>query len=383
MYTEQQLKDLLRQQRENIADLYHKEQQEHFSYNLYCKIKFAPEPELPEAKPILTEEQIQQLGIDHANFYHEKFKRAGLPFDWEACRFDFVAGYKAKPIEAIAHPPLTDEQIEQAACKFAEWLQENRWFHFNRDAKKWYYTFEHGTAMSDKAYQKNYVKTTAELFEKFTAGYKAKPIEAIAHPLVEGLRQVAVEFYYHWHNMQGTNTAKGFDDWWKVNADKFAFLADLKALAVQPTAFERLKAKVTPEHREAAKQKLDRLEAVQPNIPEGFNSYQCTNCTELNIKRNNGQIRVGFCDNCEHPLWNDSTTKVEAVQPKVSAEQSTILTEEDFQELADELKAEKGKLTEQCEVCGITKHPVFGAQCLNDLCPSKVAGYKAAKPEQP
>ena len=41
----------------------------------------------------------------------------------------------------------------------------------------------------------------------------------------EQLRQVAVEFYYHWHNMQGTNTAKGFDDWWKVNADKFAALS--------------------------------------------------------------------------------------------------------------------------------------------------------------
>jgi hypothetical protein len=48
---------------------------------------------------------------------------------------------------------------------FAEWLQENRWFSFENG--KWYYTFEQGTCMSDKEYQKKYVKTTAELWNEW------------------------------------------------------------------------------------------------------------------------------------------------------------------------------------------------------------------------
>jgi hypothetical protein len=40
------------------------------------------------------------------------------------------------------------------------------------------------------------------------------------------------------------------------------------------------------------------------NKPKGFELYTCTNCQELNVKRNNGDIRVGFCDRCGHPLWN-------------------------------------------------------------------------------
>lgn len=51
------------------------------------------------------------------------------------------------------------------ACDFAEWLYKNRWFSFENN--KWYYTFEQGTSMSDKQYQKEYVKTTAELYTIF------------------------------------------------------------------------------------------------------------------------------------------------------------------------------------------------------------------------
>lgn len=58
-------------------------------------------------------------------------------------------------------------QSQQAGreVEFAEWLQKNRWCSFENG--KWYYTFEQGTAMSDKVYKKNYVKTTAELYEVF------------------------------------------------------------------------------------------------------------------------------------------------------------------------------------------------------------------------
>lgn len=52
---------------------------------------------------------------------------------------------------------------EETAIQFAEWLKENRWFHF--EDGKWSYTFEHGTSISREAYEKNYRKTTKELYQ--------------------------------------------------------------------------------------------------------------------------------------------------------------------------------------------------------------------------
>ena len=40
-------------------------------------------------------------------------------------------------------------------------------------------------------------------------------------------------------------------------------------------------------------------------LPDGWKVYKCTDCQEINVKKDNRQITVGFCDNCEHPLWND------------------------------------------------------------------------------
>ena len=40
-------------------------------------------------------------------------------------------------------------------------------------------------------------------------------------------------------------------------------------------------------------------------LPVGFKIYECTDCKEINIKKDNREITVGFCDNCDHPLWND------------------------------------------------------------------------------
>lgn len=39
-------------------------------------------------------------------------------------------------------------------------------------------------------------------------------------------------------------------------------------------------------------------------LPKGFKVYKCSDCGEINVKRDNGEVRVGFCDECEHPLWN-------------------------------------------------------------------------------
>ena len=40
-------------------------------------------------------------------------------------------------------------------------------------------------------------------------------------------------------------------------------------------------------------------------LPKGWRVYECTNCQEINVKKDNRQITVGVCDNCGHPLWND------------------------------------------------------------------------------
>jgi hypothetical protein len=39
-------------------------------------------------------------------------------------------------------------------------------------------------------------------------------------------------------------------------------------------------------------------------MPEGFRVYECTDCQEVNVKKDNRKVRVGFCDACDHPLWN-------------------------------------------------------------------------------
>lgn len=40
-------------------------------------------------------------------------------------------------------------------------------------------------------------------------------------------------------------------------------------------------------------------------LPEGFKVYTCTDCQEINVLKDNGQITVGFCTECKHPLWNE------------------------------------------------------------------------------
>ena len=33
-------------------------------------------------------------------------------------------------------------------------------------------------------------------------------------------------------------------------------------------------------------------------------AYNCTDCNEISYLEDNGEIRVGFCKKCGHPLWN-------------------------------------------------------------------------------
>ena len=51
------------------------------------------------------------------------------------------------------------------AGEFAIWLINNRWFNFEKG--KWSYTFEHGTMISKKSYEKNYRKSHDELYTIF------------------------------------------------------------------------------------------------------------------------------------------------------------------------------------------------------------------------
>lgn len=55
--------------------------------------------------------------------------------------------------------------MESHSCEFAEWLHYNRWFNFSDG--KWSYTFSHPTSISEKSYDKNYRKTTKELYDIF------------------------------------------------------------------------------------------------------------------------------------------------------------------------------------------------------------------------
>lgn len=67
-------------------------------------------------------------------------------------------GTKEEPNEAIA---------------FSEWLQKNRWYTFENG--KWCYTFEGGTSIDRKEYEKYYMRTSEQLFQLFTQEkYKQK-----------------------------------------------------------------------------------------------------------------------------------------------------------------------------------------------------------------
>ena len=47
---------------------------------------------------------------------------------------------------------------------FNKWREDNRWFNYDFEKNKWCYTFEMGTSMNSKSYEKNYMKTLDELY---------------------------------------------------------------------------------------------------------------------------------------------------------------------------------------------------------------------------
>jgi ribosomal protein L37AE/L43A len=39
---------------------------------------------------------------------------------------------------------------------------------------------------------------------------------------------------------------------------------------------------------------------------KSLKEYECADCKELNYIKNNGEITVGFCNKCGHPLLNEA-----------------------------------------------------------------------------
>lgn len=58
-----------------------------------------------------------------------------------------------------------ENAAQEDAVAFAEWVYKNRWFRFENG--RWEYTFEQGSSVSRGEYLKNYIKTTAQLYELF------------------------------------------------------------------------------------------------------------------------------------------------------------------------------------------------------------------------
>ena len=71
------------------------------------------------------------------------------------------------------------------------------------------------------------VKDNSMYSEKvLNSGKKINSSASFSNELLCGddkIKDIATEFYYHWHNSGGTNTADGFDDWWKLNKARFGF----------------------------------------------------------------------------------------------------------------------------------------------------------------
>jgi hypothetical protein len=80
-------------------------------------------------------------------------------------RKDDAEKFKELCEKASVATPRPDKADIELAVKFAQWLYNNRWFTFENG--KWRYTFEMGTAISQASYNKNFVKTTEQLFNLF------------------------------------------------------------------------------------------------------------------------------------------------------------------------------------------------------------------------
>lgn len=112
-------------------------------------------PDLPKLDLSLIADEIGWVDVDKLAKveYLKEYNEAGYG-DYDNFPM-YLEGFKAA--QSLNDKKYSEEDIEQ----FYIWKDENRWFNFSNG--KWNYTFEHGTAMSESSYEKNYRKTTKEL----------------------------------------------------------------------------------------------------------------------------------------------------------------------------------------------------------------------------
>lgn len=117
---------------------------------------------------------------------------------------DIVRGNDEQTQELLAQNEELREGLNNAADLIAEW----------GNYADVYFQEKHG--LDDD------VKSIRELANKHPKQSLVYIKSAVARETIEATaKDIATEFYYHWHNSGGTNTADGFDDWWLINKERF------------------------------------------------------------------------------------------------------------------------------------------------------------------
>lgn len=125
---------------------------------------------LPES----PSEQSSTVGVEEPDekwFIHEgiEFSKK-IKTDSESYKLGTGFGYSCGLQDGYKKFASLSEGEE--AIGFAEWLNENRWYTYDTNRQKWCYTFEHGTSLPKGAYEKNYMKTSEELFNIYKLSKK-------------------------------------------------------------------------------------------------------------------------------------------------------------------------------------------------------------------
>ena len=100
----------------------------------------------------------EEIELKATDYYYNHVIESTFP-DREVITDSYVAGAEEMM-----------ENLDTFAIQFAVWLFENRWFYYDKETKKWSYTFEQGTSISKETYSKHYKKTTEELLSVFRTG---------------------------------------------------------------------------------------------------------------------------------------------------------------------------------------------------------------------
>lgn len=103
---------------------------------------------------------------------------------------------------------------------------------------------------------------------------------------------------------------KEIDEWLEAAepGELSAWLANHRGEQIEYMKDERVEYdEIITSLRAALSEKDARVNELEKQIelPNGYKKYQCTDCKNIDVLKNNGEITVGFCTNCGHPLWND------------------------------------------------------------------------------